>query len=276
MSPIKNTQSQDDVIKQTIVKPITALSKYNNCSYIGDRKKRLFMYKYMDIETAILCIKNNSIRFVEPTEWPDKYERRFYKADYSAVCNYKKFTPKLYACCFTFNKVSEAAWKTYSYNKSGLASRCVQFRINKKRFRDALDVYATSNKCKVYEGPMDYSYTDKNIAKLHMHDEKFHSILFNSDFSLNNYLSLMLIKRQAFNYENEYRFFIIPNNGKVKKHIYPIINWANIISEIKVDKQCSDIELELFSDVCRKAGINVNISKFDLYTCPDSQIKIVP
>lgn len=274
MKTVTFTESQLDSIKRDIVKPITSFQKLSECAYIGERKKNRYMYKYMDIETAILCLKSNSIQFIEPTEWEDKYERRFYTADYSLITTNKSYTPKLYACCFTFSKASEAAWKTYSYNKSGLASRCVQFRINKAKFRKILHEYAKKNKCKVYEGPIDYSYTDSTINQLHLPTLKIHSLIFNKDFKLNNYLSLLLIKRQAFNYENEYRFFIIPQIENNDKAIYPTINWSDIIEGINVDKQCSDIEIEILNHYCKEYKVTVTPEKFNLYENPDSQIKI--
>lgn len=118
-----------DSYLEPIVKSIKRFTKTKNCFYVGDRKKQRFMYKYMDIETAIKCLKSNNVKFVEPTLWPDKYESRFYTADYSKVVEDPKAkTPKLYSCCFTFSRASEAAWKTYSYEKTGLASRCVRCR----------------------------------------------------------------------------------------------------------------------------------------------------
>ena len=97
-----------------IVKSIKRLKTASNCYYIGDRKKQMYMYKYMDIETAIKCLKGRNIMFVEPILWPDKYESRFYTANYSKIVkDFNNITPKLYACCFTFSRASEAAWKTY-------------------------------------------------------------------------------------------------------------------------------------------------------------------
>lgn len=274
MKTVTITESQLDSIKRDIVKPITSFQKLSECAYIGERKKNRYMYKYMDIETAILCLKSNSIQFIEPTEWEDKYESRFYTADYSLITTNKSYTPKLYACCFTFSKASEAAWKTYSYNKSGLASRCVQFRINKAKFRKILNKYAQGNQCKVYEGPMNYSHTDYIINQLHLSKSKYHALIFNKSFDLSSYLSLLLIKRQAFYYENEYRFFIIPKIENNDKAIYPIINWSDIIEEINVDKQCSDIEIEILNHYCNEYKLNVISKKFNLYENPDSLIKI--
>ena len=259
-----------------IVKSIKRFKTASNCYYIGDRKKQLYMYKYMDIETAIKCLKGRNIMFVEPILWPDKYESRFYTANYSKIVkDFNNITPKLYACCFTFSRASEAAWKTYSYEKTGLASRCVQFRINKRLFREALNRFAKENQCKIYEGPIDYSLTDFQINNVHLPSSgMLYDQVFKVNFKLNNYLSLLLIKRQAFNYENEYRYFIVPNNGVADENIFPIIPWSDIIVEVKVDKECSDIEIEILSKYLQESGVKLKPTRFDLYSNPDDKITI--
>ena len=259
-----------------IVKSIKRFKTASNCYYIGNRKKQLYMYKYMDIETAIKCLKGRNIMFVEPILWPDKYESRFYTANYSKIVkDFNNITPKLYACCFTFSRASEAAWKTYSYEKTGLASRCVQFRINKRLFREALNMHAKDNDCKIYEGPIDYSLTDDQINRLHLPSSGYlYDSIFNNNFSFHNYLSLLLIKRQAFNYENEYRYFIVPNDGKANDRIFPTIPWSSMIVDVKVDKKCSDIEIEILSTYLKENGIEIEPTRFDLYSNPDDKITI--
>lgn len=259
-----------------IVKSIKRFKTASNCYYIGDRKKQMYMYKYMDIETAIKCLKGRNIMFVEPILWPDKYESRFYTANYSKIVkDFNNITPKLYACCFTFSRASEAAWKTYSYEKTGLASRCVQFRINKRLFREALNMHAKDNNCKIYEGPIDYSLTDDQINRLHLPSSGYlYDSIFNNNFSFHNYLSLLLIKRQAFNYENEYRYFIVPNDGKANDRIFPTIPWSSMIVDVKVDKKCSNIEIEILSTYLKENGIEIEPTRFDLYSNPDDKITI--
>lgn len=251
-------------------KPFKTVEK---CHHIGKHRKNVFMYKYMDIETAILCIKGANIRFVEPTQWQDKYESRFYTADYTKITTDKKLTPRLYACCFTFNKASEAAWRIYSYQKTGIASRCVQFRIKKQLFREALNKYAIENDCEIYEGPMNYDLDDYQIDHLHFKDHIVDESLFNTEFTRDHYLSLLLIKRSAFYYENEYRFFITPNKQDMQSAIYPVINWSQMVDQVFVDKDCSDIEIEILTNYLVAAGININPVRKNLNQNPDKLIK---
>lgn len=74
----------------------------------------------MDLESAIRCLKNGNIRFVEPTRWDDKFEGRLYRANYSNVCTSNDQVPLLYACCLSQKARNEAAWKIYTHGKTGL------------------------------------------------------------------------------------------------------------------------------------------------------------
>lgn len=258
----------------SVVRPIKRFKSLTHCYYLGERNRKNFMYKYMDIETAIRCLKDSNIRFVEPTEWQDQYEGRFYTASYKKITQNSKDVPKLYACCFTFNNASEAAWKTYSYQKTGLAARCVQFRIRKRVFREALDKYADMHDCTIYEGAINYELDDYQINHLHFSNYEGYDKVFNSSFERRHYLSLLLLKRPAFYYENEFRYFIVPKNETVNKQIFPTIRWADIVDQIKVDSACTEIELEILTKYLKEYDIDIEPEPLNLYSNPDETIII--
>lgn len=246
---------------------------YANLYYIGDKQNKRFLYKYIDIDSAIKSLKDGTIRFVQPSEWPDKYENRFYNADYRIKCKKNSdrdiMTPRLYASCFSTTSTSEAAWKVYSYGKIGPGSRCAQFKINIARLRRELDKYAKKVEARIYEGLVSY-HSDYFITTLHFSTLKgeknssYHDYF--DDFCLNNYLTLLLLKREAFSYEQELRYFLIPKDQKtVSKYINPPLNWDKIIESIKVDQDCEDDYLHQLKDACHLAGINKDILRFDLY-----------
>lgn len=252
-------------------------------NYLMSLARFKWVYKYMDLETAIRCLTSGTLRFAEPTQWSDKYESRFYNADYSNVCKSRDCTPRLYACCFTHKKASEAAWKTYSYNKAGLGCRCVQFKINLKRLRLGLDSFATANGFQVCESLMCYDLTDKRIESLHEKKSSLYGEFFKG-FSLESYLSLLSLKRQAFDYEEEIRYFLIPKNldSEVNAETFVKIEWKKIVEEILVDSKMSYVEKEILTLYCEKAGLNISqnggngikIRPVKLYEAPTGQVKI--
>ena len=52
------------------------INKYaqKNCFYIGERNTNRYLYKYMDLESAIISLTKGTVRFLEPYTWQDKFE----------------------------------------------------------------------------------------------------------------------------------------------------------------------------------------------------------
>lgn len=251
--------------------------------YLSPFCKNKAIYKYMNLDYALMCLSKNLIRFAMPTKWADSYESRFYVADYSKISRDINNNPKLYACCFTLNKTSEAAWNMYSYNKKGLGSICVQFKIDIKRLRTLLNSYASSQGMIVYESKICYGFSDEEINGLHKRSSPYYELFFD-EFSLDSYLSLLSVKRNAFYYENEIRYFLIPTHEKDDEKIDVPVKWGEIIKEIFIDKDATDTEIEVLKRYCKNVGIEVvndnrkgiHIKKFNLYKTTKRRVQINP
>lgn len=214
------------------------------------------VYKYMDIESFFLCLQNHNLRFVEPTEWPDKYEKRFYEAKIKiSGKECPIFDKKVYGCCFTLNKSSEAAWKTYSYGKVGLGAHCVQLVIDINALREEINMN-TPKSYKIVEGRMFYKFDDKTINEFH----KNHLEWCTPIDSLKK-LGLLLIKRQQFYYEKEMRFMIVSPRKQKKSAFFVRINWGRVIKNIYVDKKISDVEFEILKKHCNTHGVRISSAK---------------
>ena len=157
-----------NTIKENILNQSNyAQRKFKHCKIIGEDNRRRILYKYMNLESAIKCIKNKVLCFVEPTCWKDQYEKLFYTANYSKVDTCEKFPLTLFASCFTKNQTSEACWSVYVHEKARIASHCVQFRINRKFFRKELNQCMQKYHGTVYEGQCNYSLHDAQINPVH-------------------------------------------------------------------------------------------------------------
>ena len=273
LQSIDNINHQDDINSKSLSKAFSDNGvKYLKTLNSSEQSNACF-FKYLDLESALLCLKNKNIRFAEPTRWEDKYEGRFYQANYDNVCKQDKCTPLLYACCMTHKQNNEAAWKIYTYGKTGLGAHCVQFKINRHKFRMQL---ARAEQIKqgytIFEGRVLYCKENvindihkqsvKTSRGLAITNKNYHT--FFDSFDLFKYLNLLLLKRDHFKHENEIRFFIIPNDiNKIKaKQIQKggvkvfgdtldiNIDWADIIEGIKIDDKCTDLEYEIFKDAC--------------------------
>ena len=228
----------------------------------------------MSLDTALISLgkypKIGSLRFAEPTCWEDRYEGRFYNAVYSNTSGSlsgKKPDPVVFGCCFTTKQDNEAAWKIYTYGKTGLGSICVEFKINKYKLRSAL-VKGCILGSNMYVGMVNYLPQDI-IDTLHKPNlnSNHHRVInpdyskFFSRFTIYNYINLLLLKRDAFDHEKEMRYFIKPpiigdKSYVNKKNVFvqknsPIdvpIDWIPLIEEVRIDSKCSDLEYSLLED----------------------------
>lgn len=248
---------------------------YNNVSYfkIGPLIGGNY-YKYMDLETALICLENKSLRFAEPSLWQDNYESRFYNANYNNVLKGKDETevcPLIYSTCLTGKKNNEAAWKIYTYGKVGLGARCVEFTLSKSEFRKEL--ISSLNNYSIYEGLVSYVW-EGDVDRMHLkeirRDKKSENNpwyeLFFTNFDKTRYLNLMLLKRDAFEHEQETRIMLVPNiptttkgekhvkNGKkcYGSHEDVKIDWGKIIKEVRYSDSCTAVEIKLLKDAVRK------------------------
>lgn len=229
------------------------------------------IYKYMTLEAFLLSLYSGQLRFCEPSKWDDKYEQRFYCADYTNLLTSNSNTPQLFASCFTRKKSNEAAWKVYAHGQ-GLSCHCVQLKLDivelRKQIRSSKDIQFFEEKNITY-------INEKNILEIHKKNSNYYQQYFGS-FSRNKFLELLSLKRDAYSYEQEIRLFIIPKNsgGNRNNHRYAKssdinLNWSQIIKEVRFDKNCSEAERLSLISACLYAGINPQLE-------PETKISIVP
>lgn len=190
---------------------------------IGNFATGVSYYKYFPIATAIRCLEKGTMALVEPPRWNDAYESLYYEADYSLVAPGYKDHPRVFATCATNQKYDEPAWRIYS----GKDNICVQFELDRFQFRHAL-LKAIGEKDAVYEGEVQYA--SRNILEtigqrkvtnkktgMEM-DNPFYSQFIAHDgrpFGIENYMNLLLLKRNDFKHEQETRFFVIRHQDLV-------------------------------------------------------------
>lgn len=258
-----------------IKKSITPDASRKNYFYVGEIYPKDTIYKYQSLDTALICLEKGNIRFVQPSQWPDKYEALFYNACYDRLGVNEDFHPKLFACCFTTRKMSEAAWKVYSYNKNGLAYRCVKFGIDLEKLRNSLACYADRKELKVYECMMNYTLDDDEIKTLHKKKSPYYSELFDN-FDLSSYLSLLTIKRKAFSYESELRFYLVSNDNQNRLNDYEDVDlpYSDLIKNVAIDGECTDIEKDILGSYCQRNNVDLSVKREKLYYCPNDNLII--
>lgn len=231
-----------------------------NVSFSKEEMRYTKVYKYMTLDAFLTSLYCGTWRFFEPSKWNDKFEQRFYCANYTLPAATGN-TPQLFATCVTRVRNSEAAWKVYS-NGQGLGAHCLQLELDIVELRKQLRASGLrfEEKLIIYE-------PENVIMDLHKKRKPYYKKYFGS-FTLDSFLNLLSLKRDAYTYEQELRLFIIPMNGgkrnKCKKAQYQdmIINWSSVITKVRIDKKCSDAELVSIQRACISIGINPVIKNY--------------
>lgn len=244
-----------------------------------------YVYKYFDRREFASYIreKSFSLYFREIKDWDDPYEKRFYCADYSY---FKEKTPfvndhrTVYACCFTTKKDSEPSWQMYvnkdhasDSNKKdkGKMNRavCVQARFDFKALLDYLNDYVRNTlhgEFMLVVRPVEYMNKNEINGLHHLDSEGNFKTKFFKAFDFSQYLNLLSLKRKAFIYEEEIRFFLIPKN---KDCIIPTSffinnerpktpqnnNQGKVLNKIILDYRSEKEEIDYFRDRFQKLGL---------------------
>ena len=99
----------------------------------------------------------------------------------------------------------DACWRVYA----GSGGKTVRISLEQEKLLQLLDDFAHNNGFEVFIGKVNYEFEKKEIKKLHLPSSKHYVKFFPNDMSREHYLSLMLLKRKSFLYENEVRIFLV-------------------------------------------------------------------
>ena len=284
------------------------LQKKRPFKIIGELAPGPSYYKYFPLENAIKCLEGGTIAFVEPSRWNDAYESLYYEANYSLVTTDYAFHPRVLATCATNKKYDEPAWRIYS----GEDNICVQFEINRPKFRMAL-LNALEDGDSIYEGKVQYSkkyiienigyQTTKNVKTGLPTINKLYDdfTMHGGSFGIDNYFNLLLLKRKDFEHEQETRFFIVKKSDIMKKsekteeshnetsdatkrvvtvtrgglEVLTGINWADILKGVTINADENTLHYKYLYDSIKKM-IKVNVKDASKHADYEQRLKPAP
>jgi hypothetical protein len=167
-------------------------------------KDKSTVFKYLPLDRFVKMVDNNELVFVSPETWYDPFEQLYYGIN----CSSRGYVTEDIACMCVSEKSStneDASWKVYA----GSNDKAVRLSIEQEKLLHLLEDYAKANGFEVYIGKVDYSFERTEIEKLHNASSPHHNDYFPAAMTREHYLSLMLLKRGAFKYENEARIFLV-------------------------------------------------------------------
>lgn len=171
-------------------------------------KDKSTVFKYMPLDRLVKSIDKDELVFVSPAAWYDPFEQLYYGVN----CGSRGYITEDIACMCVSEKSStneDASWRVYA----GSSDKSVRVSIDHTALLNLLEDYASTNGFEVYIGKVDYSFEKKDIKSLYIPSSVNHSTYFPNQMIREHYLSVMLLKRKAFQYENEVRIFLV--KGKI-------------------------------------------------------------
>lgn len=158
----------------------------------------------MPLDRFVTSVNKNEFIFVSPSTWKDPFERLYFNVD----CSSHGYETENIACLCVSDKSStneDASWKAYADK----GEKAVRLAINKVLFLEKLEEFAKKNGYEVYIGKAQYWLEKKDIMNLYKPGSPYHNLFFPMPMKRMHYLSVMLLKRSAFSYENEIRIFLV-------------------------------------------------------------------
>lgn len=197
----KSVKKTADIVRLNVYPKqveIKQLPNYKNVYALRSYKPVKHLCRYVPFMRFKKDVLAKTLTFVSPKCWIDPFESLYWGRDYEG---YNK--PAIACLCMTeYDKhhSEDAMWKSFSdgYDKT------IRVVYNSDELFRQLDKFAEENSCKIYVSKMDYTYTRKGlIDKKPLRDYKV------SPMDDETLLTLMSLKRKAFEYENEVRIFIV-------------------------------------------------------------------
>ena len=247
----------------------------------------------MDNAKKDLELKENqkgTLAFAEPSKWKDPAEKSFYDANYTVENGNPWERPIVYATCITDLQQSEAAWATYQYQGN---DGCVKFSIDYDKLIEQLKKYAEEKGCRLYVGRVEYRKWSE-ISRVGQPTGRLKDMLTkvgvdDDDRMEKNFLRYLLVKREAFAYEQEIRMFLVFDRDKapkkedmneIKDSILVPINWKECLHKVYVGEECKYRDIREIKYLIKKIGIPENnrnkiVDATDLYEAkPSLNIKL--
>lgn len=171
-------------------------------------------YKYLPMTRMVQMIEDKQIVFVDPSTWKDPFEKMYATVD----CSSHGYSPREDIACMCVSyfatKNEEASWKIYaSSSREGISGiDAVRISLDKTNFLNLLERYARDKDCKVYIGKVIYDLKADDIREIYKSSSPFHSLFCPHVMQTEHVLSLLLLKRRAYAYENEIRIFIVKDH----------------------------------------------------------------
>ncbi|WP_172200935.1 DUF2971 domain-containing protein [Campylobacter sp. RM16188] len=235
------------------------------------------LQKYYKLRRFLSALRNDKFTFQKPSNWDDPFEDFISKlTNYSkyAYVNRLEISHGIYAMSTLNKKIeSEAMWKNFA-NSTGVLVHTTTRKIIKSIIK-----YLIDNDC---FKDRNLHFSGRDVERQLVNSIKINKIEYMTDEKIANYFkqatnkeqfdygrlafNALSIKRREYDYESEYRVFIVPKLlGLEKVKLLHIGYFKETIDKVILSPLANDVRIIRLSNILeKKYGIH-NIEKSHLY-----------
>lgn len=209
------------------------------------------LYRIMKFDRVVQMFERNEITFAKPELWEDPYETHFKHSDLE----------RAYAQCWCARGVSDAMWRIYSPDHTG-----VRISTSTKSLRKALQTEARG---------AGFEYIERGVEYLSPYNLRQKIAALRTDISSGQGTckasDALFLKREAFDHEHEYRVVLSSSCEELDhRHIVSLsCNPHKFIDSILIDprapKELADAFIFYFKN---KLGFTRRVQSSALYRAP--------
>jgi hypothetical protein len=218
----------------------------------------------------LIATRTNGL--VNPEKWDDPFENFFLrsKAQMSegTLVGLESISKDWYGQCWTRNKDSDAMWRIYSKDKTGVRVSTTIAKLF-SGFYDAKNKFAS---LKYLIGSV--IYVDRLAIENFLATTSFTDLA--KGGQPHNFAKTLLMKRPEFSHEQEVRLLFNDcesNHGGNGVAIFPF-HWEAIISDVALDPRLTEAEYEAEKRKILAMGFNFPIAQSELYRFTPTTIRL--
>jgi hypothetical protein len=235
--------------------PVTFIPPLTQAAFMHEAK----IYRLYNLDRTIEIFEHDRLSFLSPSKWTDPFEKEFLNISYSqnnirlnipTVPSGNPLKYKLFSQCWTGIPESEAFWSVRTPFQDGIRL-CVQINAF-YNFLNALPEQIFIGKVAYYK--LTVLKDPQRII------DEFNNANRNTDLF---HMRLLLCKRLQYEYEKEYRIFIIKPNP-IRNDVINIspITPCVLFNDIKLHPKIGKYLEKLIKDYfLAKCGIGLNVRK---------------
>ncbi|MBP6302811.1 DUF2971 domain-containing protein [Candidatus Curtissbacteria bacterium] len=231
------------------------------------------IYRFIPFDHLLHLLRSENLWISQTKLWDDTYENFLAKARYqwgTTPVSYMGFVPGFYGQCWTLTKETDALWRIYSNNKTGVRIKSTIKKVLGASLNE-VDFKPFSTRLRTI-GKVRYL----NPKEIHEWIEEQNSGLIN-DKTLTESL---FIKRKEFIHEKEVRLIIHKNidqeeesRGIERNHLQLQVQPNELLEEITFDPRLDDERFKTYKEVIESMGFTNQVNRSNLYRFEQPIIK---